>query len=197
MKKLTLLSVLIILISLTSCYQQGPMGPMGPQGQSGQNGHDGVDGETPKVYYFDMKLNQYSPQAYNSSWVTYGFVNSYTITNNDLVYTYAYLSSDGAGDNYWQALPFNEYMDNSHVFLEHSFGIMDIDYGNYIKGDIMFSMRKSDSSAPYSNMNSTAILTYKVIIVRGIQGKKAEIPETVNTKNIYELEKYLKISHER
>ena len=197
MKKLTLLSVLIILISLTSCYQQGPMGPMGPQGQSGYNGQDGVDGSTPLVYYFDMQLNQYSPQAYNSSWVTYGFVNNYTITNNDLVYVYAYLSSDGAGDNYWQALPFNEYMDNSQIFLEHSFGIMDIDYGNYIKGDIMFSMRKSDSSAPYSNMNSTALLTYKVIIVKGMQGKKAEIPETVNTKNIYELEKYLNISHER
>jgi len=200
MKKLTLLSILLLLISITSCYQQGPMGPMGPQGQSGQNGQDGIDGTTPKVYYFDMQLNQFAPQSYNSSWVTYGFIDGYTITDNDLVYAYAYLNSDGdpAGDNYWQSLPFNEYLDNGQEFIEHSFGIMNFDNGNvYLKGDIMFWMRRSTGAAPYNPMNSPAILTYKVIVVRGVQGKKAEIPETVNTKNIYELEKYLNIPHER
>ncbi len=171
---------------------------MGPQGKPGYNGQDGTDGASPKVYYFEMRLNQFSPQAYNNSWVTYGFVNTYTITDNDLVYAYAYLNSDGdaAGDNYWQALPFNEYLDNGQEFIEHSFGIMGIDNGNvYHKGDIMFWMRRSTGTAPYNPMNSAALINYKVIIVQGVEGKKAVIPESVNTKNIYELERYLKISH--
>jgi len=196
MKKFIFISLVVILTSLMSCTQEGPMGPRGPQGNSGYNGQDG---ETPRVYYFEKQLKQFASQSYNSSWVSYGYIDVYTITDNDLVYAYAFLNSDGdaAGDNYWQALPFNEYLDNGQEFIEHSFGVMNVNFGNYQKGDIMFWMRRSTGAAPYNPMNSTATITYKVIVVKGVQGKKAVIPETVNTKDIYELEAYLKIKHER
>ena len=206
MKKFTFISLLAVLALLMSCTQEGPQGPRGPQGNSGSNGQNGVDGqdgagsiEAPKVYYFDKQLKQFSPQSYNSSWISYGYIDVYTITDNDLVYAYALLNSDGdaAGDNYWQALPFNEFLDNGQEFVEHSFGVMDVETNDYLKGDLMFWMRRSTGAAPYSNMNSTAIITYKVIIVRGVEGKKAVIPENVNTKDIYELEAYLNIKHER
>ena len=199
MKKITFISLLIVIVSFMSCTQEGPMGPRGPQGNSGTNGQDGVDGETPKVYYFNKQLNQFAPQSYNSSWVSYGYIDVYTITNNDLVYCYAYLNSDGdaAGDNYWQALPFNEYLDNGQEFVEHSFGIMDVDFGDYLKGDLMFWMRRSTGAAPYENMNSTAVISYKVIVVKGVEGKKAVVPDSVNTKDIYELEAYLNIKTDK
>ena len=76
------------------------------------------------------------------------------------------LSSDGNGDNYWQALPYNEFVNNTDFYIQHSFGIMDIDddtgNNNYLAGDVMFSLRASDGYAPYDNMNSDALLLYNV-----------------------------------
>lgn len=183
---------------LTSCYKEGPAGPVGPSGQdglNGTNGTDGTNGATPKVYYFDIPLNQFIPQSYNSSWQAYSYINNVTLSNNDLVMVFVNLTSDGYGDNYWQALPHNEYVDNSDFYIEHSFGIMGIndDSGNnyYLAGDIMFSLRTNTGVAPYTNMNSTALLLYNVYVIRGTQGKKAEFPNYVDRTKKSEVDAYI------
>ena len=162
----------------------------------GTDGKDGTDGtgETPKVYYFDIKLNQFMLQGYNSSWVTYSFIKDVTITDMDLVMVFVNLSSDGGGDNYWQAMPHNEYVDNYDFFIEHSFGIMGMDddtgNNNYLAGDIMFSLRTNTGDAPYNPMNSTSLLKYNVYIIKGTQGKSAKLPESVDKNNRFEVEEY-------
>ena len=196
MKKNLLLILVVVSVIFSSCYKEGPVGPAGPRGSDGQNGADGRDGETSKVYYFDVELNKFKPQIYNSSWVTYSFINNIVITNKDMVMAYVNLSSDGNGDNYWQAMPHNEYVDNSDFFIEHSFGIMgmDDDTGNdeYLAGDIMFSLRTNTGVAPYNPMNTTALLRYNVYVLKGTQGKSAELPEYVDRNNKSEVEAYCK-----
>ncbi len=192
MKKITIL--LSILVALTSCYKEGPRGPMGPPGQNGANGKDGKDGEMPKLYYFDLHLYDFKPQAYNSSWVAYSYIQNYTIQETDLVTAFVYLSSDGNGDNYWQSLPFNEYVDNTDFYIEHSYGIMgmDDDTGNndYLQGDIMFYLRTNTGVAPYTDMSSAALLKYNVYIIPGKLAKS--VKSSVDIHNKKALDEYLK-----
>ena len=192
MKTKLFLVLVAVSVILSSCYKEGPVGPSGPRGADGRDGNDA----TAKVYYFDIQLNQFKSQGYNNSWVTYSYINNVTITDNDLVMAFVNLSSDGNGDNYWQAMPFNEYVDNSDFYIEHAFGIMgmDDDTGNndYLAGDIMFSLRTNTGVAPYNPMNSTALLKYNVYIVKGSQGKSAKLPEYVDKNNRAEVEAYCK-----
>lgn len=189
--------ILLILVAasliFSSCYKEGPVGPSGPRGADGR---DGVDGQTSKVYYFDVKLKDFKAQGYNSSWVNYSYINGVTVTDLDMVLAYVNLSSDGNGDNYWQAMPHNEYVDNSEFFIEHSFGIMGIDddtgNNNYLAGDFMFSLRTNTGVAPYNPMNSLALLRYNVYILKGTQGKSAKLPDYVNKNNKMEVEAYVK-----
>ena len=41
-----------------------------------------------------------------------GNLEDVVINITDMVMVYVYLSSDGNGDNYWQSLPYNEYINN-------------------------------------------------------------------------------------
>jgi len=193
MKKNLLLILVAISVIFSSCYKEGPVGPSGPRGNDGK---DGVDGETSKVYYFDIELNKFKPQSYNSSWITYSYIDGVTITDNDMVIAFVNLSSDGNGDNYWQAMPYNEYVDNSDFFIQHSFGIMgmDDDTGNneYLAGDIMFSLRTNTGVAPYNPMNTTALLRYNVYIIKGTQGKSAKLPEYIDKNSKSEVDAYCK-----
>ena len=190
MKKTLIVSLILIVAGMSSCTKEGPMGPRG------YDGRDGADGATPLVYYFDMPLSSFMYESYNEAWNTYSYINGYTITVTDLVMVFVKLSSDGGGDNYWQALPFNEFLYNTDFYIQHSFGIMDIDddtgNNNYLKGDIMFSLRASDGYAPYDNMNSDeAMLLYNVYILQGTEGKKAELPVGINPNNREEIEQYV------
>jgi len=193
MKKNILLILVVVSVIFSSCYKEGPVGPAGPRGSNGQ---DGVDSETSKVYYFDIELNKFKPQIYNSSWVTYSYIDGVTITDNDMVMAFVNLSSDGNGDNYWQAMPHNEYVDELDFFIQHSFGIMGIDddSGNneYFAGDIMFSLRTNTGVKPYIPMNTTALLRYNVYILKGTQGKSAKLPDYVDKNNKSEVEAYCK-----
>lgn len=198
MRKYLVLLLVVTGLILTSCYKEGAPGPVGPQGENGlngANGQNGQNGESPKVYYFDVQLKQFTSQGYNSSWITYSYVDGITITDNDLVMAYVNLSSDGNGDNYWQAMPHSEYVDNGDFFIQHSFGIMGIndDSGNnnYLAGNIMFSLRTNTGVAPYLNMNTTSLLKYNVYIIKGTIGKKAQIPTFVDVNNKIEVEAYV------
>lgn len=197
MKQLKLIIAILITINTLSCSKgdPGPQGPAGPPGINGQNGTNGADGSIPKIYYFDIPLKKFIHQNYNSSWNTYAFIKNYTIQETDLVIAYVNLSSDGNGDNYWQQLPYTEYLDNSNFSIQHSFGIMNIndDSGNnlYKNKDIMFALRTPAGQPPYTNMNSDALLKYNIYIIKGMKGKKAKIPENINTNNINELKKYI------
>jgi len=192
MKKNLLLILVTISIIFSSCYKEGPVGPSGPRGRDGNDGNDA----TSKVYYFDIELNQFKSQSYNNSWITYSYIDDVVITDLDMVMAFVNLSSDGYGDNYWQAMPYNEYVDNSDFYIQHSFGIMGIDddTGNddYLQGDIMFSLRTNTGVAPYNPMNSEALLKYNVYIVKGSQGKSAELPEYVDKNNRDEVAAYCK-----
>jgi len=196
MKKNLLLILVVVSVIFSSCYKEGPVGPSGPRGNDGRDGTDGTSGETSKVYYFDIELNKFQSEGYNSSWITYSYIDNVTITDNDLVMAFVNLSSDGYGDNYWQAMPHNEYVDNSDFYIQHSFGIMGMDddtgNGDYLAGDIMFSLRTNTGVAPYNPMNSTALLRYNVYIIKGTQGKSAKLPEYVDKNNRAEVEAYCK-----
>ena len=180
----------MISISLSSCYKEGPRGPIGPAGPAGKNGEDSA-----KLYYFDVQLRDFKPSSYNSSWQAFSYIEGYTIKETDMVLAFVNLSSDGQGDNYWQALPYNEYVDNTDFFIQHAFGIMaiDDDTGNndYLAGDIMFSLRTNTGVAPYTDMTSTAILSYNVYIIPGTYGKKAKLPDYVDRRNKNEVEAYI------
>ena len=194
MKRTFIVSLIIVASVMSSCTKEGPMGPRGADGRNG------TDGATPLVYYFDIPLSSFMYESYNEAWNTYSYINGYTISVTDLVMVFVKLSSDGNGDNYWQALPFNEFLYNTDFYIQHSFGIMDIDddtgNNNYLKGDIMFSLRASDGYAPYDNMNSDeAMLLYNVYILSGTEGKKAKLPEGINPNNRNEIEQYFASLH--
>ncbi len=192
MKKLSLLFALITIISFFVC--EGPMGPTGATGANGPQGIQGVPGASPNVYYFDIPLKNYIFESYNNSWNAYGWIDGVTIQITDLVFAYVKLSSDGLGENYWQPLPYCEFID-TNIFIQHSFGIMDIDddtgNGYYLAGDIMFSLLASDAYPPYNNMNTDDILMYNVFIINGQEGKKAKLPDGINVNNRDEIKKYV------
>lgn len=195
MKKYLVAFIAIILVGMVSCTQIGPTGPAGRDGIDGADGTDGTNGSTPLVYYFDIQLNDFIYESYNESWNAYAHINDFTIIMTDLVMVFVNLNSDGGdGDNYWQAMPYSEFITDS-IFIQHSFGIMDIndDSGNnnYLKGDIMFSLRASDGLAPYNDMNSTALLLYNVYIIEGQEGKKAQLPDYVDPNDRDQVKKYV------
>ena len=194
MKKNLVVFIIMLAVGLSSCTTA--IGPTGPAGRDGIDGRDGTDGSTPLVYYFDIPLKNFIYEDYNESWNAYAYINNLTLINTDLVMIFVNLNSDGgAGDNYWQAMPYNEYFDNTGFYVQHSFGIMDIDddsgNDNYLKGDIMFSLRASDGLAPYDDMNSEALLKYNVYVLFGEEGKKAQLPDYVDVNNRDEVKKYV------
>lgn len=195
MKKFGLFLSVVLLTSVFGCVKVGPMGPAGPQGIQGVPGQDGEDGAIPFVYYFDIPLQNFIYESYNETWNAYGYINDYIIQPTDLVFAYVKLSSDGNGDNYWQPLPYNEYFNNTGFYIQHSFGIMDIDddtgNNNYLAGDLMFSLRASDGYAPYEDMSSDALLMYNVFIVTGMEGKKASLPTDLDVNDRDEMKKFV------
>jgi len=198
MQKVHILLAIIVVFGMFSCTKVGPMGPQGEPGQNGangQNGEDGEDGTSPAVYYFDVPLNNFQYESYNESWNSYYYIEGLTINITDLVMVFVNLSNDGNGDNYWQALSYNEFINNTDFYIQHSFGIMDIDddtgNNNYLKGDIMFSLRASDGFAPYDDMSSDALLLYNVYVIKGVEGKKAQLPDGLNPNNREDVKKYV------
>lgn len=195
MEKKLIILIAVIITGIFSCGKVGPAGPEGPPGR------DGLDGATSYVYYFNVPLSDFVNESYNNSWNAYGYIDGVTIMLEDLVMVYVNLSSDGNGDNYWQALPYIEYIGTTDVFIQHSFGIMDIDddSGNdyYQAGDIMFSLITSDGFPPYDDMNSDALLKYNVYILKGQEGKKAKLPKHVDLSKKSEVEKYFKSLKEK
>jgi len=194
--------IIILLLSLgvlTSCTKVGPTGPMGPSGRNGQDGSQGeagADGSIPKVYYFDITLDKFMYESYNEAWNTYAFMDNVTIETTDMVMAFVNLSTDGNGDNYWQAMPYNEYLDNTEFYIQHSFGVMGIDddsgNGNYLTGDLILSLRASDGLAPYNDMSSTTgKLRYNIYVLKGEEGRKATLPENIDPKNQKEVVNYL------
>ncbi len=195
MKKIHIVLAIIVIFGMMSCNKTGPMGPQGNTGRNGENGANGTDGTSPKVYYFDVPLSNFIYESYNESWNAYSYIADFTINITDLVMVFVKLSSDGNGDNYWQTLPYNEFLNNTDFYIQHSFGIMDIDddtgNDNYIVGDVMFSLRASDGYSPYDDMSSDALLLYNVYIISGVEGKKAQLPSGVNPNNRNEVDKYV------
>jgi len=186
--------ILIILSSiLFSC---GKEGPTGPQGFPGNDGKDGADGSAPSLYYFNIPINQYNKeryyednsQYYNDAWVAYGYIDGVTIQETDLVMVYMHQTTDGGPDNYFQALPYTDYFDNTRDFNHYSYGIMDDN------GDLIFSIRRNDGSAPFNDMNATWEIEYNVYIIKGTNNRQAKIPPSINLENEDALKEYLNIN---
>ncbi len=182
--------LLIIVLTFSSCIKEGPRGPQGYPGEDGQ------DVSSAKLYYFDMPISNYAKeryyedntQYYNDAWVAYGYIDGLVIQETDMVMVYMHQTTDGGPDNYFQALPYNDYFDNSSDFNHYSYGIMDNN------GDLFFSIRRNDGSAPFNNMNADFNIEYNVYIMHGTKNKKAEIPSYINIENENDLKEYLNIS---
>lgn len=190
----TRFTILIILAALlSSCVKEGPRGP---EGFPGENGRDGINAYAPELYYFDIQINEYSKeryindnsQFYNDTWVAYGFIEGLTIQETDLVMVYMHQTTDGGDDNYFQALPYLDYTDNSLSFVQYTYGVMDDN------GDLVFGIRKDDGSAPFVNMNDTWTIQYNVYLIKGSQNRNAEIPASINLEDEEALKDYLKIT---
>jgi hypothetical protein len=185
--------ILILTISLFSCSKEGPRGPQG------NDGNDGNDASTPQLYYFDIAVNQFnkelyyynSNEFYNDAWLAYGYIEGLTIQETDLVMVYMHQTTDGGPDNYFQALPYTDYFDNSTDFNHYSYGTMDDN------GDLVFSIRRNDGTAPFSDMTADWAIEYNVYIIQGSQNRKAEIPSYVNLENEEELKLHLGITERK
>lgn len=190
MKKIFLF--LVASIFLISCDKEGPRGPQGFQGNDGNNGQDG---SIPQLYYFDISINNFNKELYyenqnyfyNDAWVAYGFIENVTIQENDLVMVFMHQTTDGGPDNYFQALPYSDYFDNTTDFIHYSYGVMDDN------GDLIFTIRRNDGSDPFVDMNATWTIQYNVYLIKGTQNRKAEIPSSVNLEDEVALKKYLNI----
>ena len=187
--------VLIFSLSLFSCVKEGPRGP---EGFPGQNGSDGADGSSPTLYYFDIPISNYSKerfvddqtQFYNDTWLAYGYIEGVTIQEQDLVMVYMHQTTDGGTDNYFQALPYLDYVDNSTDFVQYTYGVMDDN------GDLVFGIRRDDGSAPFDN-NASWEIQYNVYIIKGSQNRNAEIPSSINLENEETLKEYLNITERK
>jgi hypothetical protein len=184
---------LLILVSgliLWSCSKEGPRGPQG------YPGNDGSDGSTPKLYYFDIPVNQYNKMAdynnnsydYNNAWIAFGSIDGVTLTENDLVSVFMHQTTDGGPDNYFHALPYLDYFDNGSDFNQYGYGIMDDN------GDLLFSIRRNDGSAPFNDMNATWAIQYNVYVIKGTASRKAELPKDLEFATEKELCDYLGIT---
>ncbi len=193
MKQLAFTFILGILLSLSSCTKEGPRGP---QGLPGAKGEAGASGSAPELYYIDIPVNHFKKEIfydnnsefYNDAWLAYGAINGLKILPTDLVMVFMHQTTDGGPNNYFQALPYTDYFDNSTDFNHYSYGVMDDN------GDLVFSIRRNDGTAPFNNMNANWVIEYNVYVVKGRNGQKATIPASINLSNENDLRKYLGIT---
>lgn len=187
---------LILTVFLFSCGKEGPTGPQGFPGEDGRDGINGSEGSSPALYYFDIPVNNFnkelyyynSNEYYNDAWVAYGYIDGVVIQETDLVMVYMHQTTDGGPDNYFQALPYTDYFDNTRDFNHYSYGTMDDN------GDLIFTIRRNDGTAPFNDMNATWNIEYNVYIIQATGDRKAEIPAHVNLEDEEALKEYLNIS---
>ena len=185
MKKIFIL-LSIVSITIFSCTKE----VTGPQGMPGD------DGANPQLYFFDIPVNSFAKatyygnnnQFYNDAWLAYGAFDNFTLNEKDLVLVYMHQTTDGGPDNYFQALPYSDYFDNSEDFNHYSYGIMDDN------GDLIFSIRRNDGTDPFNDMSADFNIQYNVYVVKASNDRKVELPETVNINNEIEVKEYLHIT---
>ncbi len=178
-KKILLLSIAVL--TLAACSKEGERGP---RGYDGLNGRDGLNGSTPQLFPFDIPVRDFSMQTYyedasqlyNNAWVALGNINGMTINENDLVMVFMHQTTDGGPDNYFQALPYNDYFDGTNNFNHYSYGILDNN------GDILFSIRRNDGTQPFDDMNASWTIQYNVYVLKGTAGRKAKLPQGIQTE---------------
>ena len=176
-------------ISLFSCVKENT----GPQGLPGD------DGSTPELYYFDIPVNSYNKEPfyednsvdYNNAWVSYGYIDGVTIQENDLVMVFMHQTTDGGPDNYFQALPYNDFTDGTVYYNHYSYGVMDNN------GDLIFSIRRNDGSDPFLDMNASWTIQYNVYLLKGTASRKAELPADIYLKDEAALKAYLNVSERK
>ncbi len=183
---------LLLLVFFSSCSKEGATGP---QGFPGEDGKDGKNTTGSHLYYFNIPINQFNKveyyyddnQYYNDAWVSYGYIEGITIQETDLVLVFMHQTNDGGPDNYFQALPYNDYFDNSEDFNHYSYGTMDDN------GDLIFTIRRNNGNDPFNDMNATWEIEYNIYIIEGTKDKKAELPSYINTENEREIKEFLNI----
>ncbi len=188
MRKIALI-MLASALMMFSCTKEGPRGPQGVPGPQGR------DGSAATLYYLDIPVNQFKKEAYyddntqdyNDAWLAYGYIEGVSIQENDLVMVFMHQTTDGGPDNYFQALPYTDYFDNSTDFNHYSYGIMDN------TRDLVFSIRRNDGTSPFNDMNADWTIQYNIYIVKGSANRKPNIPAYINQNNEKDIKSYLGI----
>ena len=183
---------LLLLTFLFSCTKEGPRGP---QGFPGEDGKDGENTSSTNLYYFDIPVKDFKKekyyeddsQYYNDAWLAYGYIEGITIKETDLVLAFMHQTTDGGPDNYFQALPYTDYFDNSEDFNHYSYGILDD------SRDLVFSIRRNDGSDPFVDMNASWEIQYNIYIIKGTENRTASLPQYINLENENEVREYLNI----
>ena len=185
MKKIFILFS-IVSVTILSCTKE----ITGPQGMPGE------DGSNPKLYFFDIPVSDFAKveyyndnsQFYNDAWLAYGSFNGFVLNEKDMALVYMHQTTDGGPDNYFQALPYTDYFDNSEDFNHYSYGIMDDN------GDLIFSIRRNDGTDPFNNMSADFKIQYNVYVVKSSGNKNVNLPKYINIENEQEVKDYLKIT---
>ncbi len=190
MKQIVFSILLGTLFLVSSCSKEGPRGPQGVPGVKGE------PGSSPQLYYMDIPVNKFkkevfyddNSQFYNDAWLAYGYIDGVVMQPNDLVMVFMHQTTDGGPDNYFQALPYTDYFDNTNDFNHYSYGVMDDN------GDLVFSIRRNNGTPPFNDMSATWTIQYNIYILKGNNGKKAMMPSSINLSDEKAVRNYLGIT---
>jgi len=180
----TIVATLVVAcgLILTSCGKDGAPGPQGPIGLPGVNGNANV-----LSYKFSVDASNFvGPLAPG---YIYQFIldpttlmgSGYYVGANDAVLMYFY-DQTISGTDYYNAMPYNDYWDNSSDYNQYSFEIGATGPNN----KIFINIRNSNAAQPYANMTPGAVtLSFKMVYIQAInQRVKPTLPKDLSYKSV-------------
>lgn len=194
--KTTMIAMLMcIAVFINGCAKDGAIGPKGADGKDGKNGlngtngtngtngGDGTNGEDGNAnvhnYTFNLNLSAFigplTNNSYNQS-SNMSFMGNNFIDEKDAVLLYLFDKSIGS-TNYYHALPFLDYYNNTSNFNQHSFTLGATGSANILT----FNIRNSSGIQPYTSMTGT--LSYKMVTIAGIS--KMDLLEGIDKRDYY------------
>lgn len=168
-----LLMFFVASLTMFSCEKEGPIGPrgeqglQGPQGAQGPQGPQGVPGNANvSRYQYSIPINSFTQYNGTNEWWAIRTMNASPVRGpSDIILGFVWRDHSGVWE--WMALPLTDYFNTGDCFNVYNYSFPD---GS--SNRILFSIRNSCTSngAPFSNMNSTNELFYRVFLIRGMPG---------------------------
>lgn len=187
-----LFSVLFLFgIIVSSCKKvpgpQGETGAAGVQGNQGAQGIQGVQGNdgnaNVKSYDITVPVSSFQKLTINNEYYASATL-PVVVGLYDAVMVYKFKENVN-GTDYYAQLPYDDWYNTSY-YIHYFFEI-----GN--SNSLFVSLQNSSGSAPFSNM-TTGNIYYRVVIIKGTAGRKANIPDGLNTKDYNQVKKVFNLT---